>query len=393
MAFSFRLMPGLLALALFGVRPDCATALSSRVQGETSASGLVLVAGGGVRCPRPTVGEYDFGVIDMFRANPPGFAFTLQNTGKSPLTIDQVQSSCGCTTALLSGKRTLAPGEQTKVQVTLNPARLKPGKLDKVIVVLLEGNPAPAVSVQLTGQMPELVSFSPKVLDFGRQMAGKAHTFSLTATYDARLLNGQGPVQIVSNNPDVEVRLATGKSPGKVQRDGRSYLCQEVTVTLPAHAALGFVTGYACLAYRSERSKTTVASGAQPLAMQPTDAIGGVFVPITGEVVGSISAMPSIVVFGSVTAAASPSQRVILRGAQSPDLEGLIVTSSTPQLVARLLPSPKASGQSIGQAILEVKLSPKAAAGNLQAAITVRTKKGERLVLPVILNVVPGRSP
>ncbi len=61
--------------------------------------------------------SYDFGIIP-YRAVEK--AFTVRNTGGSPLRITGVSTSCGCTRAELQEDE-LLPGEETELRVTFDP--------------------------------------------------------------------------------------------------------------------------------------------------------------------------------------------------------------------------------------------------------------------------------
>ena len=59
--------------------------------------------------------------------------FVFQNVGEETLKIKKVQSSCGCTAALIT-KKEVAPGERGEVKVTFNSRGFR-GKLKKYIYV------------------------------------------------------------------------------------------------------------------------------------------------------------------------------------------------------------------------------------------------------------------
>jgi hypothetical protein len=46
--------------------------------------------------------------------------FTVRNAGGAPLNLARVQTSCGCTAAVLD-KQVLEPGEETRLKVTFDP--------------------------------------------------------------------------------------------------------------------------------------------------------------------------------------------------------------------------------------------------------------------------------
>lgn len=62
--------------------------------------------------------EFDFGTVP--NTGPVSQTFQVRNTGKGPLEIAGVSTSCGCTTAEIGSQR-LAPGEATDLVVTYDP--------------------------------------------------------------------------------------------------------------------------------------------------------------------------------------------------------------------------------------------------------------------------------
>ena len=62
--------------------------------------------------------EHDFGVIDD--GTPVETVFTYTNTGKAPLVITDIKSSCGCTVPENYSKEPLAPGASADFTVKFN---------------------------------------------------------------------------------------------------------------------------------------------------------------------------------------------------------------------------------------------------------------------------------
>lgn len=76
------------------------------------------------------VSEYDFGKIAQHK--PVYYSFKITNTGKTPLKLDNVQASCGCTTPEWS-REPIAPGATADIKVGYNAAA--EGPFDKSITV------------------------------------------------------------------------------------------------------------------------------------------------------------------------------------------------------------------------------------------------------------------
>ena len=79
--------------------------------------------------------SFDFGKIAQ--GKPVFHVFEIVNTGKEPLKLENVQTSCGCTTPEWSTEP-VAPGESTSVKVGYNAAA--EGVFTKSITIVYNGN-------------------------------------------------------------------------------------------------------------------------------------------------------------------------------------------------------------------------------------------------------------
>ncbi|MBZ5857073.1 DUF1573 domain-containing protein [Flavihumibacter profundi] len=78
--------------------------------------------------------SHDFGTIRQGR--PVTYDFTLTNTGKEVVKIDNVAASCGCTTPKWSGDA-IAPGQSTLITVGYNAAA--EGLFEKSVTISYNG--------------------------------------------------------------------------------------------------------------------------------------------------------------------------------------------------------------------------------------------------------------
>ena len=79
--------------------------------------------------------EYDFGTIPQ--GKPVFHSFEIANTGTTPLKLDNVQASCGCTTPEWS-KEAISANGTAKIKVGYNAAN--EGTFQKYITVTYNGN-------------------------------------------------------------------------------------------------------------------------------------------------------------------------------------------------------------------------------------------------------------
>jgi hypothetical protein len=79
--------------------------------------------------------EHDFGMIPQ--GKPVFYFFGIVNTGTTPLKLDNVQASCGCTTPEWN-REAIPSGSADKIKVGYNAAN--EGVFDKYITITYEGN-------------------------------------------------------------------------------------------------------------------------------------------------------------------------------------------------------------------------------------------------------------
>ncbi len=79
--------------------------------------------------------EHDFGMIPQ--GKPVTYVFGIVNTGATPLKLDNVQASCGCTTPEWN-RDAIPAGSADKIKVGYNAA--SEGAFDKYITITYEGN-------------------------------------------------------------------------------------------------------------------------------------------------------------------------------------------------------------------------------------------------------------
>jgi len=104
---------------------------------------------------------FDFGTIPQ--GKPVYHFFEVTNTGKTPMVISNVQTSCGCTTPEWS-KEPVAPGGTTKIRVGYNAAG--EGHFEKFITIMYNQNLSKQIKIHGTvwrapaGSAPENSSIS-----------------------------------------------------------------------------------------------------------------------------------------------------------------------------------------------------------------------------------------
>jgi hypothetical protein len=83
--------------------------------------------------------EHNFGTLQQKQKA--GYDFVFTNTGKEPLIIQNVETSCGCTVPEWT-KQPVKPGEKGKIRIKYDTSY--PGTFSKSITVYYNGKNSPA---------------------------------------------------------------------------------------------------------------------------------------------------------------------------------------------------------------------------------------------------------
>ncbi len=162
---------------------------------------------------------YDFGTI--WDTQDVKHTFTMVNTGKEPVEIRNVRTTCGCTTTDKWDK-TVAPGATWALPVTFSAAG-RQGKNHKSVIVETGAPDQPRVVFNVTGEIKPLFAFEPGPhVSFGTLQEDSDETRSLT------IIN-QGDEPVTLGEPEVNTDAV--KVTLRAVKPGRQY---ELSVrTLP----------------------------------------------------------------------------------------------------------------------------------------------------------------
>ena len=355
-------------------------ALSERVGVCQAAAAplLAVVNDAQVIATAPSYAQADAGLVDPAATPEVTQVFRLKNATPQPVTISRLRASCGCETLLLSkgGKSVsetlLAPGEQVEVKMTVKLTGERTGVLNKFAWVYGPQGDPPLATLAMAITIREVVSFSPSFLDFGAVAVSSTHSQPLTVTVDQSEVPATGLPPLVSARPDL--RITAQGSPQPVTRDGKPSVRQDYLVTLMSPLQSGRLSG-------DIRFQTL------PLA---ASLLARAFVPLGGTVTGELAASPKTLFFGSVSSS-QPITRQVLIAIPAKDASGTFTASSDIPWLQAALQAPSAGLPQ--RRLLEVTLKPGSPSGSMQAQITVISPTGERLLIPVIAEVIPQASP
>lgn len=90
---------------------------------------------------------HDFGKVS--EGNQLEFSFKFTNKGKSPLIIEKVQPSCGCTGATVGSKTEYVKGESGEIKITFN-TQGRQGHQEKHVLVFTNDPDAPQKNLKFT---------------------------------------------------------------------------------------------------------------------------------------------------------------------------------------------------------------------------------------------------
>lgn len=92
----------------------------------------------------------------------------VHNTGKAPLEIGQISQSCGCTKGSIDPKKkTVPPGGESIVTVTVDPKRIGTFESTKDIYISSNDPKTPRLTVKVTAKIDPEFSVEPRDLNFG----------------------------------------------------------------------------------------------------------------------------------------------------------------------------------------------------------------------------------
>jgi hypothetical protein len=158
---------------------------------QESATGYFTVASGdGITSTPDGLVTWTVGDVSVLAGAPIARDFTLVNFTKRDLEVDRIQSSCACTTAFVGSDATtklpvkVAAGASTKLHVAIDPARIYPGPIKKIVWLYGPGAGA-NISIEVVGTLLAAATFTPANIDFGRVRAGDSHPIQVTVHVDS----------------------------------------------------------------------------------------------------------------------------------------------------------------------------------------------------------------
>jgi len=111
---------------------------------------------------------YDFGTI--VQGKTADHVFTFRNSSGTPVTIERISSSCGCTAATPS-LRVIPPGKTGEIRASFNSSDFS-GPVVKEVMVLTNEPQNQTYTLTIKGIVHEEIVITPRQLQFGAVKAG-----------------------------------------------------------------------------------------------------------------------------------------------------------------------------------------------------------------------------
>lgn len=322
---------------------------------------------------------YSFSSVNAAQSAPITHIFSVANTTEKAVTVDHLQSSCGCTTAVLDGAPTqnkstvIPPYGSVDVRVSIDPSHLSPGNVDKFVTVYVKEQSAAFATLEMKGALVPGATCTPTSLHFGHVPYSKGAQLPLTVTLDPSILTPEMHAHLISTQYGVDVVPVT---PEASTMPEAGMLTRQYTVRVSPSARLGAFNGVVTMmvsdGHGGERQVSTPA-------------------PITGDVVGLVTASPEVVAFAMVRAGEESTQEVVLEGLTPADIPKTKLLVAGDMLEAHLAPLPKNDERKNAIRLL-VSITKKAKPGSMSSEIVLIMADGSQLLLPVNAYIVGGKS-
>jgi Protein of unknown function (DUF1573) len=127
--------------------------------------------------------------------------YKFTNTGKAPVEIEKIRTSCGCTTAALQ-KKEYAPGESGEIETRFTFSG-RTGQQHKEIMVQTSDKPSDPTILELNVFIQEIVKVEPQVVLWRVGDKPEPKLIHIDVAKDATVK----VLSVNSNNPGLKVKL------------------------------------------------------------------------------------------------------------------------------------------------------------------------------------------
>jgi hypothetical protein len=263
----FRLM----AILILATIPAFAAAENTTPAGAAPTAAVSATAVDPATAPRIKfeAKKWNFGKVTEGPEVETHFRFT--NKGKSPLKIERVDTSCGCTAAESEGRTEIPPGETGAIKVKYS-TKDRPGPTSKTITVTTNDPAKQSVVLTIEVDVVRLIDVQPSRVTFYNMKKGESRTLKV------KVLGKEGlPLKILSAKSTSGSVAVSMTALREGTRRGAT-----IEVTLPGDKPIGMIGDEIVLATSSRKSPE-------------------VRIPVVGEVLGRVQVFPRMVYLNGVT--------------------------------------------------------------------------------------------
>jgi hypothetical protein len=225
---------------------------------------------------------HDFGTVAV--AAKTEFRFPIENHFSSPMHIQSVRASCGCTTPIVE-KSLIEPGQTGAVVARFNTDTFK-GKRGATLTVVIDQPLYSEVRLRVDGYIRSDMVFHPGAIEFGQLNEGQPATMSSSVAYAGR--GDWSILDVHSNRPWLRPSvLEKSRSGGRVN--------YEIKVELSDDAPVGFFQDE-LVVLTNDRTMPRVS------------------LRVSGQIDSALQVSPQAIALGSLKPGQSVTQKLILLG-------------------------------------------------------------------------------
>ena len=193
--------------------------------------------------------KHDFGKTEQGKVLT--YAFKFKNIGDAPLTIKNVQTTCGCTAAVVKGKK-LDPGKEGEIKITFNTTGYG-GSVSKYIYV--DTNDPSASRKQLTVSAAIDVPPAPQI-ELDNYTVDMGLILDTDAIETKTQIKNTGELELLVEFAHKDALFFQGKQQVKSKISVAAGKSKDITIKLPARGRTGLLREYVMIKSNDTRRPT-----------------------------------------------------------------------------------------------------------------------------------------
>jgi peroxiredoxin len=122
---------------------------------QAAPSAVIVITAQGTVSDGPAAAHFDFGTHVESDDSPLVHVFLLRNISSVPISLERLETSCGCTTAVAGETEalplTIAPGQTAPIRIQVSPRRLLLGDVHKFVWAYFHGAEDAPILLEMRG--------------------------------------------------------------------------------------------------------------------------------------------------------------------------------------------------------------------------------------------------